>query len=209
MIYPDIHTHTMPGNEDACIYNCGTASIAGRRISAGIHPWHVTERWNEEFAAVRRIAAESNCAAIGECGIDKVNAAAPVGVQEEAFRAHALLAEEHGKPLIIHCVKGMEEIIALHKDMKPKQAWIIHGFRGKPQQAAQLLKAGLYLSFGERYNEESLRTTPVDRMFIESDESTAGIGNIYGIIAQSRGCSVEELAASIMENTIKCNMHLL
>jgi TatD DNase family protein len=119
-----------------------------------------------------------------------------------------MLAEEVKKPLIIHCVKGLDEIIAMHKETVPQQAWIIHGFRGKPQQAEQLVKAGFYLSFGERFNVESLKATPLERLFVESDESNFGIYEIYRRISQTKGYSIEELAMTVRKNAANCNIIL-
>lgn len=195
----DIHTHDT-GRENA-ILNCST-HIAGRRISIGIHPWNITNDWEKQFKDIERMALECNVAAIGECGIDKLKSPAPIETQRIIFRKHAELAEELHKPLIIHCVKGFDEIIALHKEMAPAQAWTIHGFRGKSQQAIQLTKAGFNLSFGEKFNHDSVKATPMERMFVESDESRMPIHEIYAAIATAKGVPIEELAATIQKNAI-------
>ena len=174
----------------------------------GIHPWDITADWEQEFTRIKQYADRDNVTAIGECGIDKLKSPSPLTLQQEIFKAHAILAEEVKKPLIIHCVKGFDELIALHKSIIPQQAWIIHGFRGKPQQAEQLMKAGFYLSFGDKFNEESLKATPIERMFIESDESNIGIHEIYRTIAHAKGCSVEELASLMTKNAENNNFRL-
>ncbi len=61
--------------------------------------------------------------------------------------------------------------MALKKELKPTQPWIIHGFRGKPQQAGQLLRAGFNLSLGPNFNPETARVIPSDRLHIETDDS--------------------------------------
>ena len=61
------------------------------------------------------------------------------------------------------------------KEFQPKQAWIWHGFRGKPEQAKQMLDKGLYLSFGEFYSDEAMRVVPDDRLFLETDDSELDI----------------------------------
>jgi Tat protein secretion system quality control protein TatD with DNase activity len=137
MEYFDIHTHT-PAREHS-IYDCGTLYVPDMTISVGIHPWHIPPEWEETFAAIEAVAAEKNVVAIGECGIDKLRGATETEIQKKVFLAHAMLAEKVRKPLIVHCVKSFDEIIEIRKQMSPSQAWIIHGFRGKPQQAAQLL----------------------------------------------------------------------
>lgn len=205
MILFDIHTHNTDSNPQSSIYCC-KEYIDGRIISIGIHPWDINNCWKEQFSTIKEEANKKNVCAIGECGIDKLQSPATTELQKEVFKAHALLAEEVKKPLIIHCVKAFDEIIALHKEVKPQQVWIIHGFRGKPQQAEQLIKNGFHISFGEKFNSDSLKSTPIKRLFVESDESNIGIDEIYCRIAKARGCSIEELASSVMDNAKKHNL---
>lgn len=202
----DIHTHRQQ-KEHVAIHNIPTASAAGIS-SVGIHPWNVDDRWEESFAVIRESAKETAVTAIGECGIDKVNSKASLELQHRVFSAHMELSEALKKPLIIHCVKAFDAITALHKEKKPQQAWIIHGFRGKPQQAIQLIKEGIYLSLGEHFNPESARSIPHDRLFIESDDSSTPINNIYAAVADARGCSIEELSQQIWENARRCGFDL-
>ena len=56
--------------------------------------------------------------------------------------------------------------------------WIIHGFRGKPQLAQQLLNKGFYISLGEKFNPETVSIIPVDRLLFETDESPLNINKI-------------------------------
>ena len=133
--------------------------------------------------------------------MDRLKSSAEAELQRELFRAHALLAEREQKPLIIHCVKAFDDILAMRKEITPGQAWIIHGFRGKPQLAEQLTKAGMFLSLGEHFNTESAKTIPAGRLFIESDESTLTIGEIYSRIASARGTCIDELAAQTYSNS--------
>ena len=207
MKYPDIHTHRRRGDAYPAILNT-QEEATDETISVGIHPWNVDKDWKEKFHTIEELAKAQNVVAIGECGIDKVRSAAIPEIQEEAFRAHIALSERLQKPLIIHCVKAYDTIIALHKETKPRQAWIIHAFRGKPQQATQLTKAGLYLSLGEHFNEESARSIPADRLFVESDDSETPIENIYSSIASVRGCCVEELIHTVHENLAQCGFKL-
>ena len=88
--------------------------------------------------------------------------------------------------LVIHAVKAYDDIIRIHKAERPKQPWIIHGFRGKPETAGQLIREGLYLSFGEYYNHESLKFVPLDRLFLETDEGNMPIDKLYRKAARIR-----------------------
>ena len=82
---------------------------------------------------------------------------------------------------------------------------IFHGFIGSAEQAQRALGKGYYLSFGERCAKspktiEALRITPLDRIFVETDESTVSIEQIYHLIASLRGISIEELTDAIEQN---------
>ena len=199
MEFFDLHTHNEAADSRYSILNSNRA-IEERYTSVGLHPWDITEDWGKEFLRITELAKSRNVIAIGECGIDKLKSTADIITQITVFQAHARLSEETKKPLIIHCVKGIDEITRLYKELNPTQAWIIHGFRGKPQQAVQITDCGLYISFGEYFNAESIKATPLDRMFIESDESTLPIADIYSAIAKAKGMKVEALQQSISAN---------
>ena len=201
MVLLDIHTHNLSADATTSILDNPTTDTA-RNISVGIHPWEIGPDWEREFCEIEQAAICRNVAAIGECGIDRFKSPADIRLQETVFRAHALLAEKVNKPIIIHCVKAYNEILSIHKDVSPEQPWIIHGYRGKPQQARQLVQAGMYLSFGEHFNAESARAIPTDRLFIESDESTLPIAEIYSRVAAAKGISIEELAGQINSNAL-------
>ena len=203
----DIHTHNAAPAPHT-IYNSGSIYTPDKNISIGIHPWHINGRWERELAAVAEWAKADNVVAIGECGLDMLKSPASLELQEEVFRAHIRLSEALRKPLIVHCVKAHDRLIALHREAKPSQTWIAHGFRGKPMQAAQLTKAGLYISLGEKFNPDSARTIPADRLFIESDESRCSIEEIYSAVAAAKETAVEELALQTMQNVARCGIIL-
>ena len=189
----DIHTHNIESGSKTAILD-SPDYIPERIISLGIHPWNIDNGWKKSFHSIEKLATNSNVVAIGECGLDSLRSTATAETQEEVFIAHARLAEEYRKPLIIHCVKAFDRLIALRKSIAPQQPWIIHGFRGKPQLAAQLIKAGFYISLGEHFNRESAKSIPADRLFIESDESRLPIADIYAAVAAARDITTEELA---------------
>lgn len=209
MQFFDLHTHNTASDKVYAILDSGICDIDDRRISVGIHPWYISANWKEDFAKITHHINKGNIVAIGECGIDKLLSTASIELQIEIFRAHAMLAERSKKPLIIHCVKGIDEIISLKKEISPTQAWIIHGFRGNRIQAMQLASAGFYISFGEKFNRESIIAIPGERLLIESDESPKNIIEIYRSIADARKCSIDELQATVTKNIKSCGIEIL
>ena len=82
---------------------------------------------------------------------------------------------------------------------------IFHGFIGSTQQALRAVDAGYFLSFGPSTSRspktiEALRNTPLDKIFIESDETRKNIEDIYSEIATLKGCKQEILEQAILEN---------
>lgn len=185
MFYIDFHTHKVPASKDVI------AIVEGRE-TWGIHPWKA----EEEFV----VPDLSGKLAIGECGLDGLRGPA-MEVQEEVFVRQIRLSEELGKPLIIHCVKALDRLLRLRKELNPKQSWMFHGFRGKPQQLRSLLDAGFFISFGFQHNEESLRICPIDRLLLETDDDEVHpIDEIYNNVARERGLEVTNLAETMAEN---------
>ncbi|NDV46666.1 hypothetical protein D0T49_06360 [Paludibacter sp. 221] len=201
-MFVDIHSHKFAVDDiGTVIYNVPIAkadtifcSDMKGFFSVGFHPWYLDVYSAELMDMMKMWTDDSRLIAIGECGLDK-NSKFDIERQIEIFEKQINLSESKHKPLIIHCVGCYNELFDLRKRRKPQQLWIIHGFRGKPQLAEQALKAGCSLSFGEHFNEDSVRITPIDNLYIETDESDMPIGDIYEKIAMVKKCAVEDLCA--------------
>ncbi len=169
-------------------------------VSAGLHPWYLTtENLWQRMRWLRQAVEYPQVVAMGEAGLDKLSTT-PFDVQCEAFVQVLQLADEHRLPLLIHAVKTSNELICLKNEWKPRNPWIIHGFRGKSELAQSYLKHGFYLSFGEKYHPEALRVTPIERLFLETDDSEADIRELYCRAAEIRGVLPENLRKMIEQN---------
>ncbi len=168
----DFHTHfPRPG----AIVNLDPTDSSARMLpgliySVGIHPWNAGLATPAVIDRLEEIALSPQVVAIGETGLDSLRGPS-AEVQEQVFKLHIALASRLRLPLIIHCVKTWDRLLAIKKQAPEVHAWIIHGFRGKPALARQLVAAGFYISFGHHYNPESWAVTPVDRRLVESDEA--------------------------------------
>ena len=181
----DIHTHN--------------AQTPAQTIeTVGIHPWHAVDA---DLSAVEAKVATADV--VGEIGLDFA-CDTPREVQMAVFRAQLTLAERYEKGVVLHCVKAFEEVMKILSNFHLKTV-IFHGFIGSKKQAQRAVAQGYYLSFGERTFRspktiEALRTTPLSQFFVESDESTTPIEEIYAKLAELRGLSVAELTAATEEN---------
>jgi TatD DNase family protein len=164
-------------------------------FSTGFHPWRIKDDYTgENRVFLKKYSKEKRFVFIGECGLDKYVDTA-LDKQISVFEEQVQLSEEIQKPLIIHCAGRFNELLEIKKAIRPAQRWIVHGFRNKPQLAGQLLSAGCDLSFGEYFNAESLRITPFENLFLETDESILSISAIYTKAAAIKNCKVEDLSA--------------
>ena len=64
----------------------------------------------------------------------------------------------------------------------------------------QLLKHGFYLSFGFHFNPDSLHTCPAERLFLETDDTSRPIADLYAIAATLRGTPPETLNQQCWDN---------
>ena len=168
--FEDVHTHRLDAGPAAIVNLPEGADVPEEGyFSAGVHPWNSGRPDTAELMEwAARVAEHPRVVAIGETGLDALRGA-PMEEQERLFRAHAELSERVGKPLIIHAVRTLQRLIELRRELRPTQEWVIHGFRGKPQTAQSLLRAGFSLSYGARYNAESFALTPPGRRYRETD----------------------------------------
>ncbi|MDR1202607.1 MAG: TatD family hydrolase [Tannerellaceae bacterium] len=167
-------------------------------LSVGIHPWYI-EDVAIQIKQLRDLAALPEVVAIGEAGLDRL-IDTHIDIQQEIFVLQAHLAEELQKPFIIHCVKAWEELIVVKKQIKPKTAWIIHGFRGKPDLAEQLIHQGFHLSFGTYFNPGSLQIAYPDHIFAETDDKDSSVRIVYSQMASVLNITEEELGKQIQKN---------
>jgi TatD DNase family protein len=208
----DIHNHAGVPAEGIFILETLMAhegrepvDIQGMAYTYGIHPWFLDkDNHPKQLESVRRNAENPAVVAIGEAGFDKLRGADP-DLQRKVFEEQVKISEENKKPVVIHCVRAWDELLDVHKRLKPTMPWLIHGFRGNEKQAGQLLSKGMYLSFWFNFilrpeSTQLIRSLPLNRIFLETDGSDAGIMNIYKKVSADRDISIEELKDSILAN---------
>ena len=207
-MYINIHTHhTKPvegiisiGN----LYKNFDAIEQDSLYSVGLHPWYIAEQtWPDEFAIVKEKSHLQNVLAVGEAGLDKL-CTTDLTLQQTVFAAHIQLANEVQKPLIVHCVRAHAEVIALLKQVEIKVPVIFHGFNKSKELAQQLITLGCYLSFGKglekQTNQEVLAALPLDKIFLETDNSTASIAEVYELAASAFQISQDSLSLQLQKN---------
>lgn len=214
--YLNFHTHrTAVSPQETVIHNLlpfppeKKGSITGNEwFSTGIHPWHIPEDLERAFTELETSCRSRQCAILGEMGLDKCTDT-PFALQREVFVRQLKLAESHQLPVVIHCVRAWSELLEIQKKVHPTIPCVIHGFRGAPALARQLLDKGFYLSFGFRFQAQSLILCPSDRLFLETDEDNRSVEELYKEAAAARGCSMDALGLQCLDNLRQINPFLV
>ncbi|MGE5352192.1 MAG: TatD family hydrolase [Acidobacteriota bacterium] len=209
----NIHTHgDNCGSDEVSLINIFAEEFEPNTLNescfytVGLHPWNLGKTDHEKaIENVRKASGYPMVKAIGETGLDR---AIDVSweVQTEIFIRHLEIAEAVKKPMMIHCVRAFSDIIAIKKKYKFTAPWIIHGYNSNLQTAGQLLKYGCYLSFGKfLFNSKSkvpdvFAEVPMERFFLECDDSNLSIETIYEKASALKNISLDILKRQMKEN---------
>jgi TatD DNase family protein len=176
----------------------------GVYAAVALHPEHTYEHMVDEeghvfktrqeifdYEAYKKIAADPNVVAIGECGLDyyyfqpgddivKIKAA-----QRAAFDPQIELAHELDKALMIHCrptkntmdaYEDIADVMANVRQKYPDYRFELHCYTGNLELAQRFVELGGYISCSgiitfdkTGRSEEVVRGIPLDRLLIETD----------------------------------------
>lgn len=184
--YVDVHTHKRGKDIYLLDISDGRLAEEGELCSAGIQPMFIGT--SEPVKRIEEWAERKRIVAVGEAGFDR-NSETGIAAQTELFEEEVRISETYKLPLIIHCVKAFPELLAVYKKMRPRQAWIIHGYNNNRQILDELLKHGLYISAGKKVFVETsnirqlLPFIPLEQLFIETDDSDYTIEEVYAKVA--------------------------
>ena len=183
----------------------------------GLHPEEVKEDWQEQLHAMRQMLQDSHpFIAIGEVGLDYYWSREYADEQLEAFEEQVKWSIETRLPLMIHCRKAQNEMVALlrkYKDQLP--GGVFHCFTGNAHEAEELmtfprfvLGIGGVSTFKSSHLREDLpAAVPLDRIVLETDSpymapvplrgqrnESAFLPHVIKTLATSYGVSEDEVA---------------
>lgn len=158
--------------------------------------------------------------AVGETGLDYYRDYAPHDAQRQLFQAHLAIAEELGKPVVIHCREADADVGRALADYEGTV--VLHCF-SSPGLLRPALERRYYVSFAGNVTypkaEDLLaaaRAVPADRILAETDSpylapqprrgrpnEPANVVHTVAALAQARGEDPDELAAQIDENAAR------
>ncbi|BDM65496.1 hydrolase TatD family protein [Shewanella sp. NFH-SH190041] len=149
------------------------------RYGLGIHPWYMApERIEDDISALdsalKQGKMESSLVAIGETGLDTRKGPA-LSIQLDYVNHHIELAQRYQLPLILHCVKAHNALLAC-LDAHTGIRGVIHGFSGSLELAQRYIRLGFFIGVGGlllKDNARKLQYTvtqlPVNKIVVETD----------------------------------------
>ena len=208
------------------------------RPMLGLHPEEVRADWKEALAHIKQSLTShlspltshfspltSPVIAIGEVGLDYYWSREFEHEQLEAFEEQVRWAVELQLPLMIHCRKAQNEMVAvIKKYAKDLVGGVFHCFTGNEQEARQLLEfpqfvlgIGGVLTFKKSHLPETLAAVvPLDRIVLETDapymapvpmrgqrNESAFIRHVITRLAETYGVSEDEICERTNANVAR------
>ena len=198
----------------------------GRLFStAGVHPHHAADYNEYSDDLIRRLAADPNCVAVGECGLDYFRNFSPRDAQLEAFRAQLDIAVETGMPVFLHQRDAHDDFVETLEPVLPTLSRAVaHCFTGEGESLREYLAMGLYIGItgwicdelrGQHLH-DIVEIIPDDRLMLETDapyllpktirpkpksrrNEPAYLPEVLRIVAEAREQSQEHVAAVTTE----------
>ncbi len=189
----------------------------------GLHPEEVRGDWREVLTAIYPVVREA--VAIGEVGLDFYWSREFEQEQLEAFEQQVRWSVELQLPLMIHCRKAQNEMVAILKRYKNDlPGGVFHCFTGNELEAKELLQferfvlgIGGVLTFKKSHLPEVLpAVVPLDRIVLETDapymapvpmrgqrNEPAFVAHVLRKLAEAYGVSEEEVAEKTTRNCKK------
>ncbi len=186
-------------------------------VSVGRHP-HESEGWGDaDLAGLRELAADDSVRAIGETGLDYKRDYAPRGDQRRAFEDQIGLANELGKPIVIHTRFAADDTLAMLE--RAAVPVIIHCF-SLTEQVGICIERGYYCSFAGNVTypkavelHDAAREIPDDQLLVETDapyltpqrwrgqtNEPARVVATAEFLAELRESTADDLAATVIAN---------
>lgn len=193
--------------------------------AVGLHPTFLRPDLGPDdvaglLAALRDLAQRSPAiVAIGEGGIDLLEAQAPLDLQRQAFRLQLQLARELRLPFILHQQNAEQECQQILQDERGTSGQggdiLVHYFVGDGESAKRWLELGCALSVGKpvtRSEQATLREAvaaiPLERLLLETDTyplpgrttEPADIRQIAEAVAKLKQLPLEAIAEETTAN---------
>ncbi|MBQ8299769.1 MAG: TatD family hydrolase [Clostridia bacterium] len=184
----------------------------------GIHPENVDDL-DDDFKFIYELAKEPKVVAVGEIGLD-YHYGGDAAKQKEIFVKQIQIANELGKPVVIHSRDADMDMLKILKENKIENGFVMHCFSSSTEVLKEVLKLGAYVSLAGPVTFKNARSLidvakliPEDRLLIETDapylapepfrgkrNEAAYVVHTAQKIADLRECSLEKIAEITTRN---------
>lgn len=198
MPFIDIHTHKAPRSGILSIRNIrwgkkghfvGLKAIKNDMIvdaiSIGLHPWDA--QWDSEapnWPELATLLENQNVYLLGETGLDYLKKE-NLFQQKLAFHKQIELSQKIQKPILIHCVRALNDILKEKASRKIEMPWVLHDFNGTADEIKAVMKHNCYIGLGKNIMRDNTKVVKAlmaikrDRLFFETDENDYSIEEVY------------------------------
>lgn len=210
--YVNIHTHSnvcRDKTNSISLFNYSIEDLSLPSIkpfSVGLHPWDVDGNMdNDVVQAITTCVTLLECIAIGEIGLD-YSRDVSILLQKSAFEKQLMLADVYEMPVILHVVKAYHDILRYQKSAKT--TWILHAFKVNESYVKCFMAYDTYFSLGKREitaaaKKGLLNLIPLSRLFLETDDSSHTIEEVYDCYISHSGHPLELVKKCIFANYCK------
>jgi hydrolase, TatD family len=145
--------------------------------TVGVHPHDAETLTPEMLDQLKELARDPKVVAIGEIGLDYYRDLSPRDLQMQAFIDQIKLAQQIGKPIVIHDRDANQDVMDTVKKYKAgRNGGIMHCYSGNLPLAMEAIKQGFYISFAgpltyknAKRPQEVAAKIPMDRLLVETD----------------------------------------
>jgi TatD DNase family protein len=142
MLIPAVDASSWPKLQAIC------DSEPGLHPAYGLHPCYLARHADADLAALREWLETHPATAVGECGLDYMQADLDRERQLHFLRGQFEIAHRFDLPLVLHARHAFEAVILeLRRFGKPLRG-VVHSFSGSAEQARQLWKLGFLVGIG-------------------------------------------------------------
>jgi TatD DNase family protein len=186
----------------------------------GVHPHEAAEVDGDYIDQIEQMCAQPKVVAIGEIGLDYHYDFSPRPIQRRVFERQMKLAQQLGKPVIIHSREATEDTLEILQKF-PSVTGVVHCFSGSAETAEVLLKLGYYIGFtgvvtfnNAKKVARAAQVVPLDRLLLETDCPYMAPVPLRGKrcespmivytaekLAQIKGVDAQQLVDAARENT--------
>lgn len=187
--------------------------------AVGVHPHELYDMSSQTIAKLKKLSEHPKVVAIGEIGLDYYYDTHPRELQRFWFRQQLRLAEEVGKPIIIHSRDASQETFDIIASSAVRRG-SIHCYSGSAEMAKDYVKMGFHIGVGgvvtfsnAKKLVETVAAIPLERILIETDcpylapnphrgkrNDSTNLKYVVEKIAEIKEATPEEVAKITAEN---------